>query len=79
MQPHVRLVLCLHNHQPVGNFDGVFEASYQESYLPFLDVYEKLSGDSDLTAHIRQSAGVAGTQPSRVHRPDQGVRQSRSD
>jgi hypothetical protein len=36
--PGVRLILALHNHQPVGNFDGVFEASYRESYLPFLDV-----------------------------------------
>lgn len=34
----VRLILAFHNHQPVGNFDGVFEQSYQESYLPFLNV-----------------------------------------
>lgn len=34
----LRLILALHNHQPVGNFDGVFEQSYQESYLPFLNV-----------------------------------------
>ena len=38
--PGVRLILALHNHQPVGNFDGVFEASYRDSYLPFLDVLE---------------------------------------
>ena len=36
----VRLILALHNHQPVGNFDGVFEAAYRDSYLPFLDVLE---------------------------------------
>lgn len=36
----VRLVLALHNHQPVGNFDAVFEAAYRESYLPFLKVLE---------------------------------------
>ena len=36
----VRLILALHNHQPVGNFDGVFEAAYREAYLPFLDVLE---------------------------------------
>jgi alpha-amylase len=36
----VRLILALHNHQPVGNFDGVFEAAYRESYLPFLQVFE---------------------------------------
>ncbi|MDX1948805.1 MAG: alpha-amylase/4-alpha-glucanotransferase domain-containing protein [Pirellulaceae bacterium] len=36
----IRLCLVLHNHQPVGNFDGVFEQAYQDSYLPFLDVFE---------------------------------------
>ncbi|WP_406693434.1 alpha-amylase/4-alpha-glucanotransferase domain-containing protein [Singulisphaera sp. Ch08] len=36
----VRLILALHNHQPVGNFDGVFEGAYRDSYLPFLDVLE---------------------------------------
>ena len=36
----VRLILALHDHQPVGNFDGVFEASYRDSYLPFLEVLE---------------------------------------
>jgi 4-alpha-glucanotransferase len=34
----IRLVLALHNHQPIGNFDGVFEQSFHESYEPFLDV-----------------------------------------
>lgn len=37
----IRLCLVLHNHQPVGNFDGVFEQAYQDSYLPFLDVFEQ--------------------------------------
>jgi alpha-amylase len=36
----VRLILALHNHQPVGNFDGVFEAAFRDSYLPFLEVLE---------------------------------------
>src|SRR5947208_10289049 len=36
----VRLILALHNHQPVGNFDGVFEEAYRTSYRPFLDVLE---------------------------------------
>lgn len=39
-QPNLRLCLVLHNHQPIGNFDDVFEAAYQDSYLPFLDVFE---------------------------------------
>jgi alpha-amylase len=37
----IRLCLVLHNHQPVGNFDGVFEQAYQDAYLPFLDVFEQ--------------------------------------
>lgn len=40
MTQNVRLCLVLHNHQPVGNFDGVIEQAYQDSYLPFLDVFE---------------------------------------
>ena len=30
------LVLLIHGHQPIGNFDVVFERTYQRSYLPFL-------------------------------------------
>ncbi len=40
MKNTVRLCLVLHNHQPVGNFDGVIEQAYQDSYLPFLEVFE---------------------------------------
>lgn len=40
----VRLILALHNHQPVGNFDDVFEASYRTSYRPFLDVLSDYPG-----------------------------------
>ncbi len=36
----VRLILTLHNHQPVGNFEGVFEAAFRDSYQPFLEVME---------------------------------------
>lgn len=41
MTQPLRLTLVLHNHQPIGNFDGVFEQSYQDSYLPFLDIFER--------------------------------------
>jgi 4-alpha-glucanotransferase len=44
MSPTLRLVLVLHNHQPIGNFDGVFESAYQDSYSPFLDVFENYPG-----------------------------------
>ena len=43
MSPTLRLVLVFHNHQPIGNFDGVFEQAYQDSYRPFLDVFERVS------------------------------------
>lgn len=37
MPPPIRFVFVLHDHQPVGNFDGVFEAAYRDSYLPMLE------------------------------------------
>ncbi len=37
----IRLAIVLHNHQHIGNFDHVFEQAYQESYLPFLDVFSR--------------------------------------
>ncbi len=40
-EPHIRLCLLLHNHQPVGNFDDVIEDAYQDSYKPFLDMLEE--------------------------------------
>ncbi|MFP6694024.1 MAG: alpha-amylase, partial [Pirellulales bacterium] len=43
MHPPIRLALVLHNHQPVGNFDHVFEQAYEDSYRPFLDVFEPFS------------------------------------
>jgi len=33
----IHLILIIHAHQPVGNFDSVIEDVYQHSYLPFLD------------------------------------------
>ncbi len=37
----VKFIFGIHNHQPVGNFDFVFEDAYQKSYLPFLQVLER--------------------------------------
>ncbi len=34
--PRLHLVLLIHAHQPVGNFDDVLEQCYTHSYLPFL-------------------------------------------
>jgi alpha-amylase len=44
MSPTLRLVIVLHNHQPIGNFDGVFEQAYEDSYRAFLDVFEEYAG-----------------------------------
>ncbi len=41
MTASVRLILTLHNHQPIGNFDGVFEAAYCDSYAPFLELLDE--------------------------------------
>jgi alpha-amylase len=37
----INLAFAIHNHQPVGNFDFVFEDACQRSYLPFLELLEK--------------------------------------
>ncbi len=50
MNPMIRFCLVLHNHQPIGNFGGVFEQAYQDSYLPFLDVFEPYT-DLRLSLH----------------------------
>ena len=48
----IRLCLALHNHQPVGNFPEVFEQAYEDSYLPFIDVFD---GYSDLRISLHTS------------------------
>jgi alpha-amylase len=52
MNNAIRLCLVLHNHQPIGNFGEVFEQAYQDSYLPFLDVFE---GYQDLRISLHTS------------------------
>lgn len=37
MSKPVTLLLAIHNHQPVGNFSHVLEASYQKAYFPFVE------------------------------------------
>jgi len=49
----INLCLGIHNHQPVGNFDFVFEEAYQKSYLPFLELLEK-------HAHVRLALHCTG-------------------
>ena len=50
MSPTLRFCLVLHNHQPIGNFDDVFERAYRDSYLPFLEVFEPYV-DLSITLH----------------------------
>ncbi|MGE4357509.1 MAG: alpha-amylase/4-alpha-glucanotransferase domain-containing protein [Candidatus Omnitrophota bacterium] len=33
--------MAIHSHQPVGNFDHIFEIAFNNAYLPFLDVLER--------------------------------------
>lgn len=37
----INLVLGIHNHQPIGNFDFVFQHAHEHAYQPFLDLLEK--------------------------------------
>ncbi len=47
----INLIFGCHAHQPVGNFDFVFERAYQECYRPFLDVLERYP-DVRVTLHF---------------------------
>ncbi|MBI4713119.1 MAG: 4-alpha-glucanotransferase, partial [Planctomycetes bacterium] len=38
---NLNFIFCLHNHQPVGNFESVFEAAYRQAYEPFFEVADK--------------------------------------
>ena len=35
-----RLAIGIHNHQPVGNFQAIFEEAHQRAYLPFLNLLQ---------------------------------------
>ncbi|OGL38871.1 MAG: hypothetical protein A2043_08990 [Candidatus Schekmanbacteria bacterium GWA2_38_9] len=34
----IHFSLAIHNHQPLGNFNEIFEISFNKSYLPFLEI-----------------------------------------
>lgn len=40
MNDNITLLICIHNHQPIGNFGWVYEEAYKKAYLPFIDVLE---------------------------------------
>lgn len=41
MAKSINLIFGCHSHQPVGNFEHVFEAAYEQAYKPFTDVLER--------------------------------------
>lgn len=41
MSKSIQFIFGVHNHQPVGNFDYIFEDAYQKSYEPFLQIVER--------------------------------------
>lgn len=45
-----KLAFGLHNHQPVGNFDYVFEQAHRDAYAPFLGLIERFP-DIRLSMH----------------------------
>lgn len=47
----VQFIFGIHLHQPVGNFDWVFEDAYQKSYKSFIDTYKKYP-DISLVIHV---------------------------
>lgn len=49
----LRFMFVLHDHQPIGNFDGVFESAYHASYRPFLDLL-------DTYPHVRVGLHTSG-------------------
>ncbi len=55
MSSSVRLALVFHNHQPIGNFEGVFEEAYQQSYAPFLNVLREFP---DIKVSIHNSGSL---------------------
>ncbi len=61
----MKIVLALHHHQPIGNFDAVVEAACDDAYLPFLDV---LTGFPELRINVHYSGALLEWLT--THRPD---------
>ncbi|MGP0628758.1 alpha-amylase/4-alpha-glucanotransferase domain-containing protein [Nitrospina sp. 32_T5] len=61
----LKLLFGVHNHQPVGNFDHVFEELFEKSYRPYFDVLEPFE-------HLRTAAHFTGPllEWMQKHRPD---------
>ncbi len=74
----LNLALCLHNHQPVGNFDHIMENAHRQAYRPLLDVLA-------VTPHIKLVVHYSGfllcwlkdNHPETFHRIGDLVREGR--
>ncbi len=51
---HLSLLLAFHAHQPVENFDHVFQAAFESSYSPFVNVLEEFP-EIKISLHISGS------------------------
>jgi len=78
MPPRIRLILALHNHQPVGNFDHVFQQAFEDSYNPFLDVFSRYES-LKISLHISGSLmeWLQANQPAYIDRLAELVDQGR--
>lgn len=61
----INIAFGIHNHQPVGNFDFVFEEAYDKAYLPFLELLER-------HPHIRMAKHYTGVlfEWIKTHKPE---------
>ncbi len=69
MPPRIRFILALHNHQPVGNFDHIFQQAFEDSYNPFLEVFSRYES-LKMSLHISGSLmeWLAANQPAYIDR-----------
>ena len=58
-----RLALGVHNHQPIGNFEHVFERAHQEAYGPFL----QLIGQSETIRLSLHQSGILWQWQEKAH------------
>ena len=65
----IHLSLAIHNHQPVGNFDWVFENATQLAYEPMIAALERHPGVRLALHYYRPAARLAVRASARIDRP----------
>ena len=50
----LKFIICIHNHQPQGNFDQVFVEGFNTTYAPFIEILERFPSVK-LTLHYSGS------------------------